>query len=158
MISEPSLSNSNTFVSNMRNPLYIWSDSLSQEPEQLEDDRSGGVMRTTERTASEQGSPTSGGGSGHHTSPTVVGIKSVSRVAENQQVRFLPLTFQLSSTSLFFFNSRTAIAGAIIGLLLVFYNSKNLNCIGVLFFLCVHTFFNTFDLSKQDKQVKPSGH
>ena len=42
-----------------------------------------------------------------------------------------------------FFNSRTAIAGAIIGLLLVFfYNSKNLNCIGALsFFLrSVHTF------------------
>ena len=40
------------------------------------------------------------------------------------------------------FNSRTAIAGAIIGLLLVFYNSKNLNCIGALsFFLrSVHTF------------------
>ena len=35
----------------------------------------------------------------------------------------------------FLFNSRTAIAGAIIGLLLVFYNSKNLNCIGALFFL-----------------------
>ena len=33
------------------------------------------------------------------------------------------------------FNSRTAIAGAIIGLLLVFYNSKNLNCIGALSFL-----------------------
>ena len=33
-----------------------------------------------------------------------------------------------------FFNSRTAIAGAIIGLLLVFYNSKNLNCIGALSF------------------------
>ena len=32
------------------------------------------------------------------------------------------------------FNSRTAIAGAIIGLLLVFYNSKNLNCIGALSF------------------------
>ena len=31
-------------------------------------------------------------------------------------------------------NSRTAIAGAIIGLLLVFYNSKNLNCIGALSF------------------------
>ena len=31
-------------------------------------------------------------------------------------------------------NSRTAIAGAIIGLLLVFYNSKNLNCIGELSF------------------------
>ena len=29
-------------------------------------------------------------------------------------------------------NSRTAIAGAIIGLLLVFYNSKNSNCIGAL--------------------------
>ena len=41
-----------------------------------------------------------------------------------------------------FINSRTAIAGAIIGLLLVFYNSKNLNCIGALsFFLrSVHTF------------------
>ena len=33
-----------------------------------------------------------------------------------------------------FFNSSTAIAGAIIGLLLVFYNSKNLNCIGALSF------------------------
>ena len=33
-----------------------------------------------------------------------------------------------------FINSRTAIAGAIIGLLLVFYNSKNLNCIGALSF------------------------
>ena len=31
-------------------------------------------------------------------------------------------------------NSRTAIAEAIIGLLLVFYNSKNLNCIGALSF------------------------
>ena len=41
-----------------------------------------------------------------------------------------------------FFNSRTAIAGSIIGLLLVFYNSKNLNCIGALsFFLrSVHIF------------------
>ena len=41
-----------------------------------------------------------------------------------------------------FINSRTAIAGAIIGLLLVFfYNSKNLNCIGALSFLrSVHTF------------------
>ena len=35
---------------------------------------------------------------------------------------------------LFVFNSRTAIAGAIIGLLLVFYNSTNLNCIGALSF------------------------
>ena len=32
------------------------------------------------------------------------------------------------------FNSRTAIAGAIIGLLVVVYNSKNLNCIGALSF------------------------
>ena len=41
-----------------------------------------------------------------------------------------------------------------------FYNSKNLNCIGALcFFLrSVHTFFNDFDLSNRDKQVKPSGH
>ena len=36
--------------------------------------------------------------------------------------------------SSFFINSRTAIAEAIIGLLLVFYNSKNLNCIGALSF------------------------
>ena len=35
---------------------------------------------------------------------------------------------------MYFINSRTAIAGAIIGLLLVFYNSKNLNCIGALSF------------------------
>ena len=33
-----------------------------------------------------------------------------------------------------FINSRTAVAGAIIGLLLVFYYSKNLNCIGALSF------------------------
>ena len=33
------------------------------------------------------------------------------------------------------FISREAIAEAIIGLLLVFYNSKNLNCIGALSFL-----------------------
>ena len=40
------------------------------------------------------------------------------------------------------FNSRTAIAGAIIGLLLVFYNSKILNCIGALSFfkICSHIF------------------
>ena len=58
-----------------------------------------------------------------------------------------------------FFNSRQGIA-AIIRNIVVFYNSKNLNCIGALcFFLrCVHIFFNDFDLSKRDKQVKPSGH
>ena len=28
----------------------------------------------------------------------------------------------------------------------------------VFFLRCVHTFFNDFDLSKRDKQVKPSGH
>ena len=40
-------------------------------------------------------------------------------------------------------NSRTAIAGAIIGLLLVFYNSKSLNCIGALYFfkICSHILF-----------------
>ena len=38
-------------------------------------------------------------------------------------------------------NSRAAIAGAIIGLHLVFYNSKNLNCTGALSILrSVHTF------------------
>ena len=49
---------------------------------------------------------------------------------------------------------------AIIGDIVVFYNSKNLNRIGALCFLlrCVHKFFNDFDLSKWDKQVKPSGH
>ena len=48
----------------------------------------------------------------------------------------------LKDIFLFLINSRTAIAGAIIGLLLVFYNSKNLNCIGALsfFFRSVHTF------------------
>ena len=40
------------------------------------------------------------------------------------------------------FNSRTAIAGAIIGLLLVFYNSKNLNCTGALSF-----FYNSKNLN-----------
>ena len=40
----------------------------------------------------------------------------------------------MSACLLFVINSRTAIAGAIIGLLLVFYNSKNLNCIGALSF------------------------
>ena len=40
-----------------------------------------------------------------------------------------------------YFNSRTAIAGAIIGLLVVFYNSKDLNFIGrCLFLRSVHTF------------------
>ena len=76
----------------------------------------------------------------------------------------------------FIFNSRSAIAEAIIGLLLVFYNSKNLNCIGALsfynpriglywcsvfFFIfvrCFHTSFHDFELSKRDKQVKLSGH
>ena len=44
-----------------------------------------------------------------------------------------------------FINSRTAIAGAIIGLLLVFYNSKNLNCIGALsFFKDLFTHFHDF--------------
>ena len=40
------------------------------------------------------------------------------------------------------FNSRTAIAGAIIDLLSVFYNPKNLNCIGALsfFYICLHIF------------------
>ena len=38
----------------------------------------------------------------------------------------------IDSTCAFIINSRTAIAGAIIGLLLVFY--KNLNCIGALSF------------------------
>ena len=33
------------------------------------------------------------------------------------------------------FNSRTAIAGTIIGRLLIFHNPKNLDCIGVLCFL-----------------------
>ena len=28
----------------------------------------------------------------------------------------------------------------------------------VFFLRCVHTFFDDFDLSKRDKQVKPSGH
>ena len=43
-------------------------------------------------------------------------------------------------------NSRTAIAGAIIGLLLVFCNSKNLNCIGALsfFFKDLFTHFHDF--------------
>ena len=42
----------------------------------------------------------------------------------------------------FIFNRREAIAQAIIGLLLVFYNSKNLNCIGALSFfkICSHIF------------------
>ena len=54
------------------------------------------------------------------------------------------LSFESNSPDLsrlfFFFNGRTAIAGAIIGFLLVFYNSKNMNCIGVLSFfkICSH--------------------
>ena len=57
-------------------------------------------------------------------------------------------------------NSRTAIAGAIIGLLLVFLQFKDfeLYWCAVFFLRCVHTFFNDFDRSKRDKQVKPSGH
>ena len=46
----------------------------------------------------------------------------------------MPELFRYDSiNSSVFINSRTAISGAIIGLLLVFYNSKNLNCIGVVF-------------------------
>ena len=39
-------------------------------------------------------------------------------------------------------NTRTAIAGAIIGLFWFFYNPKNLNCIGALSFfkICSHIF------------------
>ena len=49
---------------------------------------------------------------------------------------------KLTTWSYFFVNSRTAIAGAIIGLLLVFYMLKNLNCIGALSFfkICSHIF------------------
>ena len=43
---------------------------------------------------------------------------------------------------------------------MVFCNSTNLNCHwGAVFFLrSVHIFVNDFDLSKRDKQVKPSGN
>ena len=46
------------------------------------------------------------------------------------------------SYSRFLVNSRTAIAGAIIGLLLAFYNSKNMNLNVALFFfkMCSHIF------------------
>ena len=47
---------------------------------------------------------------------------------------FLQMLFRADNWLNSFFNSRTAIAGAIIGLLFVFYNSKNLNCIGALSF------------------------
>ena len=52
------------------------------------------------------------------------------------------------------FNNCTAIAEAIIGLLLVFlqFEEFELNCGAV---LKKNTFFNDFDLSKRDKQVKP---
>ena len=61
---------------------------------------------------------------------------------ENTPSIVVSLTLNFTLNHYFFINSRTAIAGAIIGLLLVFYNSKNLNCIGALsFFLrSVHTF------------------
>ena len=60
-----------------------------------------------------------------------------------------------------FINSRTAIAGAIIGLLLVFFTIQELDCIGALSFFfifvrCFHTCFHDFELSKRDKQVKLS--
>ena len=55
----------------------------------------------------------------------------------------------------FLIKSLEAIA-AIFGDIVIFYNSKNLNCIGALCFF--NTFFNDFDLPKRDKQVKPSGH
>ena len=50
---------------------------------------------------------------------------------------------------------------SIIGLVFCLVNENFLNCaLGLVllcFFLCVHTFFNDFDLSKRDKQVKPKG-
>ena len=60
--------------------------------------------------------------------------------------------------SLMIINSRTAIAGAIIGLLLLQFKEFELYWGAVFFLRCVHTFFNDFDLSKRDKQVNPSGH
>ena len=67
-----------------------------------------------------------------------------------------------------FINSRTAIAWAIIGLLLVFfYNSKNLNCIGALSFLRLEeeywrsSFFKSilleWFLKRETKRVKKFG-
>ena len=71
-------------------------------------------------------------------------------------------------------SSRLCLIAALIIALLFFFTIQELDCIGALcslqfkefelywsavFFLrCVHTFFNDFDLSKRDKQVKPSRH
>ena len=57
----------------------------------------------------------------------------------NQELRFSYIKINRYKSLI---NGRTAIAGAIIGLLLVFYNSKNLNCIGALSFfkMCSHIF------------------
>ena len=56
----------------------------------------------------------------------------------------------------FFINSRTAIAGAIIGLLMVFYNSKNLNCIEALSFfkICSHIFIGVVNLVTPKQEVE----
>ena len=56
----------------------------------------------------------------------------LSTISKNHPL-FFPIRF-IRMNRVFLINSRTAIAGAIIGLLLVFYNSKNLNCIGALSF------------------------
>ena len=52
----------------------------------------------------------------------VVFVAPLKKVSQRKLMRLL-ISYAL-------INSRSAIAGAIIGLLLVFYNSKNLNCIG----------------------------
>ena len=66
------------------------------------------------------------------------------RLNENSLFRscFLFMWSNLTYIKTALINTRTAIAGAIIGLFYFFYNSKNLNCIGALsFFLrSVHTF------------------
>ena len=58
------------------------------------------------------------------------------------EIRNLDVGFRMATDCLSFINSREAIT-AIIGDIVVFYNSKNLNCIGALSFffkICSHIF------------------
>ena len=68
--------------------------------------------------------------------------------------------FLINKSEVFVRQVLSVVSESVTNKTVVFYNSENLNCIGALcFFLrCVHIFFNDFDLSKRDKQVKPSGH
>ena len=73
------------------------------------------------------------------TTPIFVSFDQVVRFDGCLSTTPLPVTSAVQQGSILgptilMFNSHTAITGAIIGLLLVFYNSKKLNCVGALCF------------------------